>query len=87
MAAAAIWKRCPAAAMAKVTIPRKPYAGHSRSAAPVVRDVSLESHPGGRVYTLNVSKPHRPSEPSIPPVVEELSRQTGIARLEWRCLD
>jgi putative Mg2+ transporter-C (MgtC) family protein len=57
------------------------------AAAITVLDINLRSRPGGRTLTLRVSKPRRRSDAAIPAVVDELSRRSGVARLEWRCLD
>jgi uncharacterized membrane protein YhiD involved in acid resistance len=57
------------------------------AAAITVRDISLRSGSGMRTLTLNVSRPRRRSEAALPDVLEELSRQTGVAALEWHCLD
>src|SRR5215469_15735885 len=43
--------------------------------------------PAGRAKTLSVSKLRRRSEAAVPTVVDELSRQSGIVGLEWRCPD
>jgi hypothetical protein len=57
------------------------------TAAITVRNISLRSGSGIRVLTLNVSRPRRRSEAMIPAVLKELSRQTGVTGIEWRCLD
>jgi putative Mg2+ transporter-C (MgtC) family protein len=57
------------------------------AAALTVRNISLRSGSGMRTLTLNVSRQRRRSEAALPEVLEELSRQTGVAALEWHCLD
>jgi hypothetical protein len=47
----------------------------------------LRSRSGARTLILSVSRPRRRSEADIPAAVDELSRRTGVAELEWRCLD
>ena len=57
------------------------------TAAITVLGINLQSRPGARTLTLRVSKPRRRSEAAIPAVVDELNRRSGVAGLEWRCLD
>jgi hypothetical protein len=57
------------------------------AAAITIREINLRSRSGARTLTLTVTKPRRRSEAAIPAIVDELSRRSGVAGLEWRCLD
>jgi len=57
------------------------------AAAITIRDINLRSRSGNRTLTLNVTKARRRFETEIPAVIDELSRRSGFATLEWRCLD
>jgi putative Mg2+ transporter-C (MgtC) family protein len=61
--------------------------GRLEAASITVRNVSLRSGSGIRAFTLNVSRARRRSEAVIPAVLKELSRQSGVTGIEWRCLD
>jgi hypothetical protein len=57
------------------------------AAAIAVRDISLQSGSGNRTLTFNVIRSRRRSDTAVPAVVDELSRWTGTAALEWRSFD
>lgn len=61
--------------------------GRLEAASITVRNISLRSGSGIRAFTLNVSRARRGSQASIPAVLKELSRQSGVTGIEWRCLD
>jgi putative Mg2+ transporter-C (MgtC) family protein len=61
--------------------------GQLEEATITIRDISLRSRSGARRLILSVSKPRRRSEATIPAVVDDLSRRSGVVDLEWRCLD
>jgi putative Mg2+ transporter-C (MgtC) family protein len=57
------------------------------AAAIAVRDISLQSGSGNRTLTFNVIRSRHQSDTAVPAVVDELSRRSGTAALEWRSLD
>jgi putative Mg2+ transporter-C (MgtC) family protein len=57
------------------------------AAAITVRKISVRSGSGVRTLTLNVSQSGRRSQPAVPAIIEELTGQSGVVALEWRCLD
>jgi putative Mg2+ transporter-C (MgtC) family protein len=52
-----------------------------------VRNIDLQSRPGARTLTLNVSQARRRSDPTVPPIITELTQRNGVVAVEWHCLD
>lgn len=48
------------------------------------RDVGLSTDARLRTYTFNVREPRPSHDSSVPAVIQELSRQAGVASLKWR---
>jgi putative Mg2+ transporter-C (MgtC) family protein len=54
------------------------------AAAIEIRDIGLVTDGRRRTYTINVGKLRALSDNAVPPGVDELSRQPGVASLKWR---